>query len=96
MDLNKLREITEKLNRSELLKGHAYPVLDLFIKQQEQALILPVVSRTFKEKQIPTFDEWYKTKGYYKSGGSICKFGIIVRELAALHIRYKKEFNIEP
>jgi len=52
MDLNKLREITEKLNRSELLKGHAYPVLDLFIKQQNEALILPAVSQQREQLAI--------------------------------------------
>ncbi len=44
MDLQKLREITEKLNRSDLLKGIAYKVLDTFIKQQEEALIIADVS----------------------------------------------------
>lgn len=40
MDLKKLREITEKLNRSDLLKGMAYKVLDTFINQQEEALLI--------------------------------------------------------
>jgi hypothetical protein len=37
MDIDKLKEIVGKLNRSNLLKGMAYEVLDSFIKQSEFA-----------------------------------------------------------
>ena len=61
MDLEKLREITEKLNRSKLLKGMAYDVLDTFIKQQEEVLNIPVVIQRLKPKEnkpeIPKFNQ---------------------------------------
>lgn len=40
IDINKLQEITEKLNRSKLLKGMAYDVLNTFIEQQKKQLTL--------------------------------------------------------
>ena len=54
-NLNKLQEITEKLNRSNLLKGIAYGVLNTFIEQQKEQLTIPVVSKSLKVG-MQTFD----------------------------------------
>ncbi|QOD60640.1 hypothetical protein H9I45_15070 [Polaribacter haliotis] len=45
IDINKLQEITEKLNRSKLLKGVAYDVLNTFIEQQKEQLNLHDVDK---------------------------------------------------
>ena len=47
IDINKLQEITEKLNRSKLLKGVAYDVLNTFIEQQKEQLNLHDVVKSF-------------------------------------------------
>lgn len=61
MDLEKLREITEKLERSQLLKGMAYQVLDTFIKQQEEAI---TVTRCCKPQGTVKTIDFDKAKNF--------------------------------
>lgn len=79
IDINKLQEITEKLNRSKLLKGMAYDVLNTFIKQQKEQLTLATVVNwlPFKEENYELFTRLAKEKKLLKryDDGTIIKDG---------------------
>jgi len=57
IDINKLQEITEKLNRSKLLKGMAYDVLNTFIEQQKEQLNLHDVVVSDADIYLASADE---------------------------------------
>ena len=68
---------------------------DLFLKEQKQ-LKLCEVGVTFKDKNTPTFEEWYDdiyTQMYLKESAFKKYFEMSEEELL---LRYKKKFKIKP
>ena len=77
--------------RKELIASQCANIAEEYHTEQS---ILSEVSRTFKEKQIPTFDEWIKEKK--KEDKDIYEY--IYDELMHLHLlyEYKEKFNLLP
>jgi hypothetical protein len=63
----------------------------------EERLRLYKVGVTFKEKEIPTFVDWWIDEGYYPTERpNVFKNGCNLVLLKDLESKYKKEFNIKP
>jgi len=95
-------ELLEEIRKDFILIKNNDPVINstllIFItkfKERMYKLDLPVVGVTFKEKNIPTFEDWIKT--FKQVDGKLYQLdNYRTYCIAAMHEQYRLTFEVEP